>query len=225
MDLERITKSSFFLLTVVAALSVELLHAAAEDVYKWTDNQGKITYSSKPPSAASTPAQLPLIGREDIDEKIDKIKEDTVPNCEMHGGVDCSQGADNDGSVICLDGQRSALLPFRFACLESRLSVSYRVRVLGPENKELPLKQAKKELAASARVRSIYASVRNSSSVKAFGIRVELKRPTDPKIYLFEGPREVEGFGLADYSISLPEAVSKYQLERFQLRVRCTNCS
>lgn len=66
---------------------------------------------------------LPPIARENIDQKISRIKAETPDNCFKHAGVNCAAGADSDGSVVCNDGYRDAILPFNFSCLEASLQV------------------------------------------------------------------------------------------------------
>ncbi|OVE79912.1 hypothetical protein BVY02_01900, partial [bacterium J17] len=67
------------------------------------DESGKTHYSSNENSDAKA-AELPKLERENIDERIAKIKSKTPPSCVNRGGVDCSRGADSDGRVICRDG-------------------------------------------------------------------------------------------------------------------------
>ena len=219
--------------TIVALLSLVMISSSAlsEGIYTWVDENGKTHYSSTPRKNAKK-AQLPKIARENLNQKIKQIKEATPPNCLKHGGADCAQGADEDGSVICLDGFKGAKLPYRFHCLEVRIRPSEvqlhdnNQEVLGVINRKAPIN---KQIYPELHNMILFISLRNSSSVDAFGVEVsftagEFSAP-------LPGPKNIEAFGIAEYSIPLSEFISETDgkkiadiLYHLQYRISCTNC-
>ncbi len=201
--------------------------AAADDkIYSWTDGSGKRHFSTSPSNTKAKATSLPRLEKEDLDGRIDKIKSETPINCGQHGGVDCDAGADSDGSVICLDGFRSAVLPFRFSCLEARVKSEM---LLFYDEAEVGVRHSVSTARANSRrkLREIRINVRNDSAVAAFGLEVSLEVPGRQKmIRKLDGPAKVEPYGLADYTMSfgteLP--VTVYQVSGLKHRVRCENC-
>lgn len=217
--------------TLLCCLVLGLLTAspaAAGDIYTWTDENGKVHYSTEPHADAQK-ADLPEVRREDLDEKIKDIKGSTPPNCHKHGGVDCSRGSDSDGSVICLDGFKDSMLPYRFSCLEARLRASElnllngQHEVIGIINKDFEISE---EQALQAGDMALLLTLRNNSSVEAFGVSVQVRTPDGSKVEA-AGPDKVEPFGVAEYQLplkSLPERIALSRLDRLDFKVRCTNC-
>lgn len=113
------------ILSIIFAISL----ADAQSVYKWTDADGNVHFSTSAPNPNAAPAALPELRRESVDARIEQLKATTPATCSQHGGVDCSRGADFDGSVVCFDGFSDAILPFRVHCSEARLRITeYRFR-------------------------------------------------------------------------------------------------
>ena len=187
--------------------------AFAQDIYKWIDSEGKVYFSNQPRSASDRPAKLPEIQREDIDRRIQKLEEETPKNCFSHGGVDCSAGADADGSVICLDGYREAVLPFRFSCLEAKLVFQEQTWGDELEEEEISVEKLQKN--------QLRVSFRNSSDVEAFDVQVRLFAGRRQLLAL-EGPQKVGPYGIAEYT-SAPLDVDRRE-KGLWLKLSCANC-
>ena len=224
LELTR-SKPLFFFAILLAMQSATAL---AGDIYTWTDENGKVHFSTEPRPDAKK-AELPEVRRENLDEKIKEIRGSTPPNCHDHGGVDCSRGADGDGSVVCLDGFRDSMLPYKFSCLEARLRaselnlVNQQEEVIGIINKKFRISQ---DEALAAGTMSLLLTLRNNSSVEAFGVSVLVRTPGGKKVEA-PGPDKVEPFGVAEYQLplaSLPERIPISRLARIDFKVHCTNC-
>lgn len=198
-----------------------------DEVYTWTDEEGRTHFSTEPGAAQAKKADLPQLDKEDIDERIKAIKERTPESCEQHGGEDCSRGPDIDGSVICLDGYRDAVLPYRFHCLETRLESRVNIFFEGSEEPEQLTNENLRTLSRRA-VSEIRITVRNTTAVPARKVLVIAKvgdftvrdLPT-------VGPEEVEPFGLADYTVALASEsrpLNVNELRSLRVRIRCENC-
>lgn len=206
--------------------------AVGDEVYRWTAPDGTVHYSTTPPESGAAPAKLPTVRHEDLDKKIERIRSSTPPNCESHGGVDCAAGADADGSVICRDGYREAILPFRFSCMEVSLESTLHL-VLEPKEQygepELVRHSATAAFAIEDRkIRELRVNVRNKASAQALQIQVSVKVPAKiPFEKQLAGPEEIEPFGLADYTIAIGElggGLTPHQINNLRYRVRCINC-
>lgn len=201
--------------------------AVAEEIFTWTDEFGVTHYTTTPPPQGAKPADLPRIERESLDRKIEDIRASTPPNCVAHGGVDCSKGVDLDGSVICSDGFKDAILPFRFSCLEVRLLYppitieSATDEVLGTIGKKTKL--TVRELQDA----KLHLALRNTSGTEAFGVRVAFEFPRQKPLEAI-GPDKVDAFGGADYILPLRLAggrMSPEELQRVRVKISCTNCA
>lgn len=209
----------------LSLLSPNVYSSAAEDIFKQIDNSGKVVYSNHPQGDSAERTQLPSIIRENIDNRIDSIRQTTPKNCTAHGGEDCSQGPDGDGSVLCLDGYRDAILPFRFACLEARLSYNS-LQFFDSQGKALSFNDLDEHNAAQ-QISSAGVSVRNISNVKAEGMDVVLLHPKKNEFIALEGPLTIDPFGVGDYRIAYAQLDKKVyfsMLVKLQLKVWCTNC-
>ncbi len=207
----------FGLIIIVVLLFPQ--HSKSQPIYKRNDPSGKPVYSSTPSNSKDQPATLPSIEKENLGEKIARLKLQTPPSCFSHGGVDCAQGTDQDGSVICLDGFRDSLLLFHSNCTLSRLTTSG-VVLLNKEGKPLERKE-------SAKAKTLQLSLRNSTGVRAEGVKVVFVLPDFRKITTF-GPSEVEPYGIAEYIFHLDELSGRTAprlSDRVQYKVTCENCS
>lgn len=199
--------------------------ASAQEIYQWQDSSGRTHYSNSPTHSSAERKKLPQVSRENIDEKIRQLKLKTPPNCGAHGGIDCQAGADKDGSVICTDGFKDALLPFRFSCLEAKLQAQFALQVVDKSMVLHASKEAKQLLPEA--VQAFVLSVRNISDTAALNVSVTFlvngKRPLIAK-----GPDKVEAFANADYilpltDLSLAPGISEIARTTFQLK--CANCA
>lgn len=217
-------------LLLAQSLFVPIFLATAEPIYQWIDANGRVHYGNQPHSADVSEAALPELGRENIDQKIEEIRDATPENCINRGGVDCSKGSDFDGSVICYDGYRDAILPFRFACVAARLSINSVAIVLvaGAEDSEIvDLKELNKPNAYSLRNSQITLLIRNDTEIMARKVSVLLKLPVYGHV-VARGPETIEPHGVAEY-IFLPEKISgPFNVEhakKLSAVVRCENCN
>jgi len=202
-------------------------HCSADSLYTWKDSEGRTHYSTTPQNPAATKADLPEIQRENISQKIKQVQSATPSTCQRHGGVDCSKGADSDGSVVCVDGTRDAIASFSSLCMEVKLS--YETPTLHNENKELlgnvekRLSITPEQLASS----SVHITLRNRSAIRATGVNIKIVLPTSVPIEIF-GPDTVEPFGVADYIFPIKlvgRSVAPHELREARFKVKCENCS
>ena len=160
-----------------AAIAALLLIGTASDltaqVYKTQNKDGKIVYSSKAPAKGAKPAQLPNIMRGEV-----KIAASSLQSCDKHGGINCQNGADTDGSVICYDGFRGAAARFRFSCNAPKLEIT---GISDPDE-----------------AGAFTVFVRNSRSVKASGTTLSFKMPNGTVAKL-SGPTQIDANGIAEY--------------------------
>ncbi len=210
-------------------LSLLLLNSSyAEDVYKWVDKDGTVHYGTEDSHPKAKKTELPTLMRENIDSRIESIKMLTPKNCQKHGGIDCSRGADADGSVFCLDGFSEALLPFRFACVEVRLETLPPTifQIESPENRQV-LGEINVNQFSSLSSYRIQTSVRNLSGNEAMDVRVRFFVPSFGEFDAI-GPEVLEPYGLADYTLSLKnlsEELEARHLRKGSVRVKCKNCA
>lgn len=115
--------------------------------------------------------------------------------CRRKGGVDCTKGADEDGSVICIDGSKDSAQKFSDECTTARITI-VNEEIVGEEK---------------------LVAVRNLSSVTAKGIEVSLSRLDRTKTR-YEGPKEIEPFGVAEFR---GRKGNSYET----LSVQCENCN
>lgn len=195
----RFTTSFCALILVLTSISVSISKAHAGDIYKWTDKDGIVHYSSKKSKKEAKPAVLPEIMRAEV-----KIPATALKTCKNHGGIDCSTGADSDGSVICYDGFKGAAARFRFNCNSPKLDIT--------EIMDIDEEGYYKII------------VRNSKSVAAENPKMTVRLPNDPKKEL-SGPSEISPFGVAEFKLKLgPEEqlIGKPGFE--DVTVTCANC-
>lgn len=196
---------------LIFAILISSTCPAQEKIYKWTDASGKVHFSNSPLVENQQEAQLPVIERENLGQKIQRIKQNTPANCEKHGGLDCAQGKDPiDGSVVCLDGFRDAIMPFDFNCLEAKLAATTKVS----EEKDIA---------------TIEVSLRNESPIKAINIKVKYKLEAFRNIEVeLTGPIDIEPYGLENYIFISKDKLDKRYPDRAIIgksMVKCANCS
>jgi hypothetical protein len=88
--------------------------AEAQDIYSW--KEGGVTHFASRPMPGAKKAELPNITKEPVSRASSSLK-----SCDKHGGINCSVGADTDGSVVCLDGFKDTAALFNFTCQSARL--------------------------------------------------------------------------------------------------------
>lgn len=173
--------------------------AADSKVYRWTDDDGTVHYSSKPSNAKAKPADLPRIMRGEV-----KLTNVTLETCEKHGGVNCQLGPDSDGSVICYDGYRNASARFRFSCQTAKLELNDIGKVQDDG--------------------SVKVFVRNSKSVKANDVAVVYEAENGVRARL-KGPKEIDPLEIAEFEFKPDNgAVLTSPPSIAELSLRCKNC-
>ncbi|MBX7143590.1 MAG: DUF4124 domain-containing protein [Oligoflexia bacterium] len=173
--------------------------ALASPVYKWTDKEGKVHYTSTPPSKDAKPAQLPDITRGEV-----KLVEQKLVTCDKHGGVNCQAGSDSDGSVICFDGFKGATARYRFTCNSPKLEIAD-ISELGDNG-------------------AFTVFIRNAKSVEAQKPVVNVKPPEGKEVSL-KGPETIPAFGVAEFQY-IPASPDK-KLPKptvADVTVSCANC-
>jgi hypothetical protein len=194
------------------------------DIYKWTDAQGVVHYSTSDDNKSAKPAELPPISRENISAKISKIKGDTPANCQSHGGVDCTQKADSDGSVICLDGFKDALLPYRFECLEAKIEVKQLFFITKDSESKSIAEVLDSEV--SKPDSSISLTLRNAAGVKAEDIAVAFEPKKNGQKIQANGPTTLEPYGIGEYTLALKSIapIGMRALKKLSPIISCRNC-
>ncbi len=204
-------------------------------VYTWTDSSGQTHYSTAPATANASPAKLPELRKESIDRKIAGIKASTPDTCEGHGGIDCAQHSDTDGSVVCTDGYPDAVLLFSEHCVEARIQGQLSV-LLEAQPEAIPVTRELLKSSGERRITGFRLAVRNLSGIMATGVQVLFFVPKDPypgtDIVSWRrlegvGPPQLDAFGFGDYSVLVSpqdSAISAAQAARARFKLTCTNC-
>jgi len=175
-------------------------------IYKWVDEDGKVHFSTKPLGSKAKPANLPEIAKESYQAKINQLKSITPDNCSAHHGVNCEAGPDSDGSVVCNDGYRNAVLQFKSKCLEAKFKVA-----------SIEVEKEK-----------VLLTLRNNSPATAQGVKISIsnnkfRRDQRLGMYQAEGPSEVEPWSVAEYTMPLPPLPDFGN--SISYRIRCKNCN
>ncbi len=176
----------------------------AEPVYQHTDSSGRTIYSTeKPSNGKATVAALPTIGRwKPLELNI------ADATCDKHGGLACDSGADDDGSVVCLDGYRDAVVRYSEVCQQAKLEL-----LSAPERYADITTQIK-------------ATVRNNSAAPATGVLVSfIINKFDPPL-IFDGPAKIEPYSVADFTVktTLEEVPHYRKLAVADVSLECGNC-
>ena len=183
------------------------LHAAAQGIYKWEDENGKVHFSNSPPSKEATPTELPKIMKGEV-----KIPKTALRSCDGHGGINCESGPDSDGSVICYDGFKEAASRYRFSCLGAKLEVA--------------------DISKLKEDGSFVVSLRNRKSVTAQKVEVTFTGLGGKKGVILTGPSTINSLSTGDYTYSPsqnPDATSGDvglldKPTQSQISISCLNC-
>ena len=185
--------------TTAILLALVSQNAFAEGVYKWTDKEGHVHYTTAAPSKDARPAELPPIMRGEV-----KLADKKLVTCDKHGGVNCQAGPDSDGSVICFDSFKEASARYRFTCDAPKLEIS---DIGTPDTNG---------------VFSVF--VRNAKSVEAQKMSVKIKLP-DGLIVKLAGPDSIAAFGSAEYQYTPANKDSVILKPKHEdLQLTCANC-
>lgn len=189
---------NFFYLFCILTLTLDSLRAE-DKIYRWEDTSGVAHYTSKAPSKASKPVNLPALPRAEYRMSLGRNFDLT---CDRHGGVNCQSGADKDGSVICFDGFTGASSRFKLTCSSPRLEI----------------------LDISVEEKTLKVSIRNTTSIKAKKPVIWLKL-SSRDIRPLEGATEIEPFGVGDFTLKLDERSFIPKPTPGMFNVTCANCS
>jgi hypothetical protein len=189
---------------VLIAMTVLILASlrcgqAEGKIYTWTDASGVTHFSTTQATENAKPAKLPPLQKEKFDLADIKLK-----TCDAHGGIDCSKGADTDGSVICLDAFDGAAARYQFHCLAAQLTVN------------------EVNFDPKAQVLSVY--VRNTKGVLAEKPLVFYTTPQRERVTL-QGPTEIAAHGgeLFELKGAALKGITKAPSSG-EFEVRCDNC-
>lgn len=199
-------------------------YSSFAEVYLCRDSGGKEYFCSNPNNDSAQIAKLPPIAKESVSGNIDEIENITVESCKSHGGVDCSQGPDSDGSVLCLDGFTKADLPYRLRCLESKLGIAS-IEILDVDGTPLDISK-NPWLLDSWNLAYVRVHLRNNADIAASKVNLKIVLPDNSQV-LPSGGSQVEPFGLASYTFppGLFAAIkSARSMERVYLKLSCGNC-
>lgn len=127
-------------------------------------------------------------------EKYNDPLENIPTTCRNHGGIDCTKGSDADGSVFCVDGNSDSKQEFSEECSTARIVI------------------LSEEIQGEEKV----IAIRNMSGVKAIGVVVYLTK-LDRSQTKYNGPSEIEPFGVAEYRGRKP---TQYETQS----INCENC-
>lgn len=199
------------LVLIPATLSFFSSRAITEEIFKHLGKDGKIYYSSKPLVANDKPIELPKIMRGEV--KLTTFKRET---CAKHGGEDCSQGADSDGSVVCRDGYKNASTRFSFVCSTPKLELS-----------EVT------DLVDGGKGSGFRVIIRNTKGVDASKPKVLYKPNGEGMNIQLKGPDSIEGYGIGEFELPTPGDHESRALGNDEMRARpdlsnldisCANC-
>lgn len=200
--------------SVGLAMMFSLTTACSQEIYSWTDEQGKTHYSNEAKDSTAKSVTLPDTERYNADQRIKDLKKETARTCLNKGGVQCSLGADEDGSVICSDGSKNSEESFKASCSEVKLIAE--------------LNRPKKRLSKQLLRIPVTATVRNQSSQDAKGVEVKVKFPNTPNADEYfdlklEGPSVIPSFGIAEYTFS-GRLIDDRVVIKGVISVDCENC-
>lgn len=210
MTKRRIGKLIFFSIALIGLIGP----ARAQEIYSWTDDEGKVHYSNEPKDSSAKSVTLPDTERYNSDQRIKDLKKEAARTCLNKGGIQCSLGEDSDGSVICSDGSKGSEEIFKASCSEVKLIAE--------------LKKPKKRLSKQILKIPVTATVRNQSSQEAKGIEVKVKFPQTPNADEYfdlrlEGPTNIPSFGVGEYTYS-GKLIDDRIVIKGVISVDCQNC-
>lgn len=216
------------LLAVTAATAGSAPDAPADPIYKHVDSSGRVTFSSVPDQTQDTPVELPRVYRESTASRVERLKAATPPSCDQHGGIDCTQGPDKDGSVICLDGFRDAALPFQDNCTQARLELQEPV-FTDRNGNDVRVSELKPGMSVTAV--KVRAALRNLTGVPASGIEIAARQKMQLQDVDLHGPDSIEAFGIGEYTGEFQPAwifrlvPNEPRSGKGFLRVKCGDCT
>ena len=170
-------------------------------------------------------ARAQSFSKENLDERIRLLKQQSIVTCEKHGGINCAAGANpDDGGVICLDGTK-AKISFMEFCSKSKLTTTLYVRdKSGTQQKVSQLRQF---FINGVVYPELIVMVRNSSPVEAKAVSVSLVQGVKTISNAADGLKDISAFGGEEFRVAIPAELflDRYGVGRGVLvDVRCDNC-
>lgn len=215
MNYKVLSKTALFLVIPLSLLN-SLFNSPcfSDDVYKWTDEQGKVHFSNEQKKVDAQKAELPQIEKENFEEKINDLKTLTNQTCLNRGGINCEAGKDSDGSVLCMDGFKDSAEIYDELCTEVKLT--YEI-VLPPKNKHKKLS-----------FYPIKVQARNTTGINARDVSIKISllyHLAEDRRYLLtlEGPNEISPFGIAEYTY-IGKNIDERILRKAHVQIQCKNC-
>jgi len=186
----------------------------SQEIYTWTDSEGRNHYSNEAKDGDAKSVTLPDTERYNSDARIKELRKEAARTCLNRGGVQCSLGEDEDGSVVCSDGTKDSEESFKASCAE--------VKLLAELNR--PKKRLSKQLLRIP----VTATVRNQSSQEAKGVSVKVKLPETPNSdehfgLELEGPTDIPAYGVGEYTFS-GRLIDDRIVIKGVISVDCENC-
>ncbi len=187
-----------FAIRVVLTAAAFFFHSVSQgqEIFKSTDDQGKVTYSSRPSTAGSTPAKLPRIAKVPM-----KLEKNLPSTCTMHGGINCAAGADADGSVICFDGHKDAVSRYNFSCRQARVEIA--------------------DVKEKTRNVEYVVYVRNSTGIQADSPLLIYMLPRNERREI-KGPAAIAPYGVEEFTVE--RGAYDPAVNATNLSATCNNC-
>ncbi len=183
----------------IALILIILSSLANAEVYKWTDSNGTVHFSTTKKVQNAKVANLPQITKGEI--KLGHLK---LVSCDSHGGVDCEAGPSDTGSVICMDGFTQSSAIYRFTCNSPKLKIT--------------------DVSDLDKSGLFSVTLRNAKSVIAKNTVVTMDIPQKGLVTL-EGPKEIGAYGIGEFKLPQQFASSVIiQPTAVDLEVDCANC-
>lgn len=220
------TPLSALLLSVAIIPSSSI--ASGSEIYKHTDEQGRVTYSDQKQDNNQNPVELPELGDDSQYLQIKAPAKD-LQTCERRGGIDCNVRIKEDG-VQCIDGSISLSQSYAEHCLEAKIEDTLFVE-FATEPQLKPHDRVYHRLQARDRrtVTGLLLEVRNISPVEATIESVVLKLPfLAPRNTPFQGAKRIAPYGLEQFYLSakdFPKGTTPRHLAEAKVVLDCSNCA
>ena len=184
-------------LVVTLAMTQSVL---SEPVYKFEDpTSGVPFYSSDKENSKFKEADLPEINKAEM-----QLMPVAKKTCNGHNGIDCSLGADIDGSVICRDLFRDSVERFAFMCKFASLTIN--------------------GIGKKSKTNTIPVYIRNSKPIAAKKPVVKYKSDLGYSANL-AGPDEILPYAIGEFELLAQDAIIVgSNLDETRFSISCDNC-
>jgi hypothetical protein len=192
-------KINSILITSIILSTVAFTTNLKAQVYGWEDEKGVKNYSSKPPYKGAKPADLPpIMWEKNMPDSSASVRIGTV--CANHGGTDCQSGADEDGSVICVDGFTESNEQFEANCTGTKLELS--------------------EVEDTTKKGAQHVWIRNTGDIPAKNVVITGKNK-DTKVTA-TGPETIPPLEVGEYVFKSLDPETK--IVKNEISINCSNC-